>query len=85
LEFCCGDLASSLWFGLPLLRLQVTRILFLMATLTQSLWACPVCSANDEKTLTAYLLTTALMIFVPLTFLGVFGWWIYRSLKSQAQ
>jgi high-affinity Fe2+/Pb2+ permease len=49
-------------------------------------WACPVCfSAKNEANRTAFVVTTALLTFLPLGLIGGGVWWLRRRARESAE
>ena len=68
LVFCGGNMAVSLWLGL---------------FLTSSALACSVCGYTSPDSQFAFILTTILLTFVPLLFIGGVVYYLKRKREGQ--
>lgn len=62
--------------------LSIFKFILLLLTLvsTQVLLACPVCGFGQDGSQSAFLLTTALLTFAPIVFIGsIIGYLVYKS------
>ncbi len=63
----------------------VFRVLLSGFLLTNSstLWACAVCGVGKEESRMAFIITTGILTFVPLTVIAFVIYYIYRQVKAR--
>jgi len=64
------------WFA----RLMLSCLLFSHAS---TLFACTVCGVGKEESRMAFIITTGILTFVPLTVIGFVIYYIYRQVKAR--
>lgn len=54
---------------------------FFLVILTNDLFACAVCSVGEDESTQAFMISTAILTFVPLTLILGIGAYIYSKIK----
>lgn len=49
-----------------------------------SAWACAVCGIGEDESTGAFMISTAMLTFTPLTVMGVIGYYLYRRFNPEA-
>lgn len=65
--------------------LLLTLILVSMLVAPQAVDACPVCFSAKEGSREAFLLTTALLTFLPLGMIGSLLFWLRKHLRKRGE
>lgn len=70
---------------LPAARLSVWTLLVAAAFfVSEGAWACAVCGIGEDESTGAFMISTAMLTFTPLTVMGVIGYYLFRRFNPEA-
>lgn len=72
----------SLAAQLPIL--SATLLVAATFFVSEGAWACAVCGIGEDESTGAFMISTAMLTFTPLTVMGVIGYYLYRRFNPEA-
>jgi heme/copper-type cytochrome/quinol oxidase subunit 2 len=63
-------------------KVMQTLICAIMVFLSEPLFACAVCGTSQEESKTAFIVTTALLTFIPLILIATFVYFLVKKSKA---
>lgn len=71
--------------SMAILGYLVLAVMFAAAfVFPDSAWACAVCGIGEDESTGAFMISTAMLTFTPLTVMGVIGYYLYRRFNPEA-